>query len=183
MFIRLGFHFKLIKKFINISIDKKKETFILCIVMITKMELFKNKLQEKEIKPTYIRLKVLDYLEKNKVHPTAEVIYKALVKKIPTISRTSVYNTLNVFYEKGLVTPLFITGLKARFDSNISSHHHFLCVKCRQIIDLDIECSYFKKGKVKAHKITELHGYFKGICRDCLKKEKTEKKKIGNQEK
>jgi len=65
--------------------------------MITKMELIKNRWKEKEIRPTYIRLKVLDYLEKNKVHPTAEVIYKALVKEMPTISRTSVYNTLCVF--------------------------------------------------------------------------------------
>jgi len=140
--------------------------------MITKMESFKNKLQAKEIKPTYIRLKILDYLEKNKVHPTAEAIYKALEKEIPTISRTSVYNTLSVFYEKGLATQLFITGLEARFDNNISPHHHFLCEKCGQIIDLDIECSYFKKENVKGHRITELHGYFKGICKDCLKKER-----------
>lgn len=142
--------------------------------MITKLESFKKRMQASKIKPTYIRLRILDYLERNKVHPTAEAIYKALEKEIPTISRTSVYNTLNVFYEKGLVNPLFITGLEARFDSNISSHHHFLCEKCSQIIDLDIECSYFKKGNVKGHRITELHGYFKGICRECLKKKKSE---------
>lgn len=142
--------------------------------MITKLELFKNRLKSKKIKPTYIRLRILDYLETNKVHPTAEAIYKVLIREIPTISRTSVYNTLNVFYEKGLITPLFITGLEARFDSNISPHHHFLCEKCGQIINLDIECDYFKKGSVKGHRITELHGYFKGICNDCLKKKKTE---------
>jgi Fur family peroxide stress response transcriptional regulator len=140
--------------------------------MITKMESFKNNLRAKKIKPTFIRLKILDYLERNRVHPTAEAIYRALEKEIPTLSRTSVYNTLNVFYEKKLVTPLFITGLEARFERNLSPHHHFLCEKCNQIIDLDIECSYFKKGGVKGHEITELHGYFKGICRDCLKKEK-----------
>jgi len=142
--------------------------------MITKMESIKNKLQANKIKPTYIRLKILNYLKKNKAHPTAEGIYKALEKEIPTISRTSVYNTLNVFYEKGIVTPLFITGLEARFEINISSHHHFLCEKCGRIIDLDIECDYFQKGNVKGHRIIELHGYFKGICRECLKKKKPE---------
>jgi len=131
--------------------------------MITKLESLKNRIQAKNIKPTFIRLKILDYLEKNKGHPTAEAIFKALEKEIPTISRTSVYNTLNIFYEKGLVTPLFITGLEARFDSNASPHHHFLCEKCGRIINLDIECSYFKK------RITELHGYFKGICKECIK--------------
>lgn len=141
--------------------------------MITKLELIKNRLKSKKIKPTYIRLKILDYLETNKTHPTAEEIYKKLEKEIPTISRTSVYNTLNVFHEKGLITPLFITGLEARFENNISPHHHFFCEKCGQIIDLDIECDYFKKGKVKGHRITELHGYFKGICRECLKKKES----------
>ena len=142
--------------------------------MITNMESFKNMLQAKEIKPTYIRLKILDYLEKKKVHPTAEAIYKALVKEIPTISRTSVYNTLNVFYEKRLVTPLFITGLEARFDNNVFPHHHFLCEKCGKIIDIDIECNYFNKGNVRGHRINEFHGYFKGLCRECLKKKKSE---------
>jgi len=149
--------------------------------MITNLEYLKQLLSDKNIKPTYIRLRVLDYLEKNNRHPTAEAIYKALVEKIPTISRTSVYNTLNIFYEKGLVTPLFITGLKARYDYNISPHHHFLCEECGRIIDLNIECNYFKKGNVRGHRINELHGYFKGICCDCLKREKAEKKKIRNQ--
>ncbi|MBE0460686.1 MAG: transcriptional repressor [Candidatus Aminicenantes bacterium] len=136
------------------------------------MELLKKGLLKKGIRPTYIRLKVLDYLETNRNHPTAEAIYKSLVKEIPTISRTSVYNTLNFFHEKELINILFITGIEARFDSNISPHHHFLCGKCGRIIDLDIECNYFKKGNIRGHRIIELHGYFKGICKDCLKEGK-----------
>ena len=142
----------------------------LLIIMIPKLNSFKIKLEEKKIKPTYIRLKILNCLETNKTHHKAEAIFKALVKEIPTISRTSVYNTLNVFCEKGLITPIFITGLEVRFDSNISPHHHFLCERCGQIIDLDIECKNYKKGNVRGHRITELHGYYKGICKDCLKK-------------
>ncbi len=106
----------------------------------------------------------------NKSHLTVEVIYKSLEKEIPTISRTSVYNTLNLFHEKDLVTTIFITGLETRFDSNTSPHQHFYCEKCKRIIDLNIKCNYFKKGNTQGHKITELHGYFKGICKDCLKK-------------
>ena len=120
--------------------------------MITNMKLFKNKLEENGIKPTYIRLKILNYLEMNKSHPTAEAIYKTLEKQIPTVSRTSVYNTLDVFYENGLVTPIFITGLEARFDSNISPHHHFFCEKCRQIIDLDISVTILKTGMCRVIK-------------------------------
>jgi len=140
------------------------------IVMIINLELIKNTLQEKGIKPTNIRLKILDYLERNRVHPSAETIFKALKKKNPTLSRASVYNTLNVFNEKGLTTPLYINGSEAHFDRNANPHQHFFCKKCKKIIDLDIECTYFKEGDVKGHKITELHGYFAGICKDCLKK-------------
>ncbi len=138
--------------------------------MITNMESIKNTLQEKGIKPTYVRLKILDYLESNRFHPTAETIFKALEKKVPTLSRTSVYNNLNIFKEKGLLAPLLIAGSEAHFDRNATPHHHFFCKKCKKIIDLDIECAYFKEGYVEGHKITELHGYFAGICKDCLKK-------------
>ncbi len=138
--------------------------------MIINMESIKNTLQEKGIKPTYVRLNILDYLERNRFHPTAEAIFKSLEKKVPTLSRTSVYNTLNIFKEKGLLNPLFITGSEVHFDRNTAPHHHFFCKKCKKIIDLDIKCAYFKEGEVEGHKITELHGYFKGICKDCLKK-------------
>ncbi len=138
--------------------------------MIVNLESIKTTLEDKGIKPTNIRLKILDYLERNKVHPSAETIFNALKKKNPTLSRTSVYNTLNVFNKKGLLTSLFITGSEVHFDRITSPHEHFYCKKCKKIIDLDIECAYFKEGAVEGHKITKLHGYFEGICKDCLKK-------------
>ena len=140
--------------------------------MDSKLKDIKLRLEEKAIKPTYIRLKILEYLEKHNTHPTAEDIYKALLEEIPTISRTSVYNTLNFFHQKGLAIPLFITGSETRYESASSPHHHFLCEKCGQIIDIEIDCPYFKTGEVDGHKIKEWHGYFIGICRDCLSKEK-----------
>jgi len=133
---------------------------------------FKIILESKGIKPTYQRLRILKYLEENKVHSTVEMIYKDLVKEIPTISRATVYNTLNTLMKKGLVIPVTIPGLETRFDSNVSWHHHLLCEDCGRIIDLDIECQYFEKGEVEGHRIKELHAYFKGICRDCLEKKK-----------
>ena len=67
--------------------------------MNTKMISAKNCLESKNIKPTLIRVKILEYLKANKTHPTAESIYEKLEKEIPTISRTSVYNALNLFSE------------------------------------------------------------------------------------
>ena len=68
------------------------------------MKSLKSILEEKGIKPTYQRLKVFEYMNRNTVnHPTVEMIYERLLKDIPTISMTTVYNTLSAFLEKGLV--------------------------------------------------------------------------------
>jgi Fur family peroxide stress response transcriptional regulator len=106
------------------------------------MEQLKNRLEAKDIKPTYIRLKILNYIEGNKMHPTASMIYNELIKEMPTISKMSIYNTLNSFLEKGIALPIIITGQEVRFDVDMSLHHHFLCEKCGKIINMDIECRY-----------------------------------------
>lgn len=130
------------------------------------------KLLEKEkVKPTFERLSILQYLEKKHNHPTAAMIYDDLVKRIPTISKTTVYNSLNLFIEKGIVTPLYITGSEVRFDLNTSQHHHFLCEKCGRIYDITIVCPFLSKTEIQGHQIKQKHGYFRGICKHCLEKE------------
>lgn len=135
------------------------------------MEKIKFLLEEKGIKPTYQRLKVLEYMSKNIMsHPTAEMIYTELIKEIPTISMTTVYNALSAFLEKGLINGVTITGTEVRYDLNVKSHHHFLCKKCNKIIDIDVPCQFAEKQDkiIDGHRIEEIHGYFKGTCKDCL---------------
>lgn len=140
--------------------------------MITNMDKLKNILKQKNIKPTYHRLKTLEYIVENiGTHPTAEMIYDALKGEIPTISMTTVYNTMNSFLDKGLVTSVIITGTEVRYDYNKSYHHHLQCRKCGKIFDIDVKCPFAtgEKKLVNGHKIEEVHGYFKGICRNCSK--------------
>ncbi|MGB3477701.1 MAG: Fur family transcriptional regulator [bacterium] len=144
---------------------------------ISNMGKLKNILKEKDLKPTYQRLKVLEYLDKHmNGHPTVEMIYEALAKNIPTMSMTTVYNTLNAFLEKRLVSAVTITGTEIRYDFNTSPHHHFLCKKCGRIIDIDIKCPVVDKKKIYGHRIEEFHRYIKGVCKDCLKNEKNKSK-------
>jgi Fe2+ or Zn2+ uptake regulation protein len=130
----------------------------------------KEILIDKGVKPTFQRLRILEYLQKHNNHPTVEMIYEDLVREIPTISKTTIYNTLNSFLEKGIIHAITITGTETRYDFKTIPHHHFLCKRCGKVIDVDIECPYVKKGKIGGHKIEELHGYFKGICKGCLRK-------------
>jgi len=145
--------------------------------MNTDLKQLQIRLKQREVKPTYIRLKILNYLENNRRHSDAEQIYRAIKKEIPTISMTSIYNTLDVFQKKNLIKPLFITGSEVRFDVNVSPHHHLFCEGCGKIIDLDVEYEYLKKKSIEGHKVIEVHGYFKGICKDCLKKQANKKRR------
>ena len=131
--------------------------------------MLKQALIEREIKPTYQRIKILEYLEQNKNHATVDMIYAALCDKVPTLSKTTVYNTLDVFNKKGLVDVLTITGSESRYDYNTTPHHHFLCKQCGRIMDVNIICPYLEKMSMDGHKVEEVQSYFKGICKDCLK--------------
>ena len=77
-------------------------------------------LSSKGIKPSYQRIKVFDYLLNNKTHPTVDNIHQELVGEIPTLSKTTVYNTLKLFQEKGIVLIINIEDNETRFDADIS---------------------------------------------------------------
>ena len=134
------------------------------------MDKYVKILRENNLKVTPQRLEVLKYLDKNKTHPNVEKIYSVLKKKNPSLSKTTVYNTLECLKEHGLVQVLTISQSELVFDSVISPHHHFLCKKCGTIIDIKIECPYIDDILKGGHRIDEVHGYFKGTCEECLKK-------------
>lgn len=138
--------------------------------MITNSTELKKLLSSKGIKPTHQRLKILKYIQESGKHPTVDKIYQALVREMPTISKTTVYNTLKAFLEKEIVLPVTITGTEVHFDYNTVPHHHLLCEKCGTIFDVDVLCPHMHKREIGGHRIKELHGYFKGICADCLNK-------------
>lgn len=146
--------------------------------MITNMEKLKTLLESRGLKPTFQRLTVLEYLHKHECeHPTAEMIYEALINKIPTLSITTIYNTLSAFLEKEIISAETITGTEIHYDFAPEPHHHFLCSVCGKIYDVNIKCPLGNDAKeqVDGHTIKEIHGYFKGICRECNKKKVNKK--------
>ena len=133
------------------------------------MKQIKKSLENCDIKPTYQRMCILEMFREKHDHLTAETIYENLVQRIPTMSRTTVYNTLALFLKQGLIHCITITGTELRYGIGSPDHHHFLCQKCGKIIDIDVQCP-FSTGKVKeveGNRIEEIHGYFKGVCREC----------------
>jgi Fe2+ or Zn2+ uptake regulation protein len=109
------------------------------------------------------------YLKNNRTHPTAEEIYEALKKQIPTLSKTTVYNTLKLFVEQGAAIYIGIDEKNARFDGAVEPHAHFRCKICGAIIDLDMDVEKFLPLNFRG-KIEESYLYLKGVCEDCCKK-------------
>ncbi len=137
------------------------------------MEKYVEILKEKDLKVTHQRIEILKYLDDHRTHPTADEIYQELKKTNPALSKTTVYNSLEILKKAGIIQNLSICRSESRYDFDRDMHHHFLCTKCERIYDIDFKCPNMDKihDKIReeGHQINEVHGYFKGICKNCLK--------------
>lgn len=129
-------------------------------------------LLEKNIRPSHQRIKVMEFLLKNKIHPTVDYIYNELHEEIPTLSKTTVYNTLNLFVDANLVKTISIEGNEARYDIVTEDHAHFKCLKCNKIYDFPIDTDGIVSKELNDFKISEMDVFFKGICAKCSNESK-----------
>ncbi len=132
-------------------------------------------LNEHGIAPSIQRIKILEYLFNFKTHPTADMIYRDLVKDIPTLSKTTVYNTLKAFTEKGILTALQMFDNEIHYDYDTDRHIHFKCNTCGRIYDLENHFQNLKNSNIEGHLITEHHINLRGTCKSCLDKGEQEK--------
>lgn len=119
------------------------------------------------IKLSAQRLAIADYLMKHRTHPTVEDIYLALFPTMPTLSKTTVYNTLKLFVEQGAVFPLVIDEKNVRYDINTSCHAHFQCIRCNRVYDIPIADALPKPDGLGNFLVMETHLYYKGYCKKC----------------
>jgi Fur family ferric uptake transcriptional regulator/Fur family peroxide stress response transcriptional regulator len=139
----------------------------------TKMKAY-DRLLEHNIKPSMQRIAIMDYLMDHHTHPSVDEIYSSLFPSMPTLSKTTVYNTLKLFADQGAVRMLTIDEHNALFDVVTSPHSHFLCKRCGHVLDVMHENVYDQKGEIKeldGNLVMEEHHYFKGICKRCLDQE------------
>ena len=153
------------------SLDTDKKWNYSKSIMTLTEESPKDILISRGLNASYQRLRILEHLMARLDHPTVSMVYDVLLKEIPTLARATVYNTLNALVDKGLVTALTIKPDEIRYDYKRESHHHFLCKRCGSILDIQTRCSYAETAEVEGHRIEDVHGYFKGTCKRCLKKE------------
>lgn len=136
------------------------------------MMVAKEHLMQFGIRPSVQRVAVMHYLLTHRTHPTVDEIYTALAKEIPTLSRTTIYNTLHLLCEHGAALALCIDGINAHFDGFTHPHAHFMCTCCGKVYDVDLDDASFVKRNTphNASHITDAQLYYKGVCVDCAAK-------------
>lgn len=94
-----------------------------------------NYFREKGLKVTSQRLAICTYVLSRKDHPTAEQVYQGLITEYPTMSLGTIYKTLHLLKDLGLVQELGFNEGSIRYDPDMDLHINMVCVKCGKIYD------------------------------------------------
>ncbi len=149
---------------------KKIKEKISCAELDKKTSRFVNLCREVGLKATPQRIAIYRELLKSDGHPSAEILYKKVKRKVASISLDTVNRTLLTLNEIGAAFVVEGSGDAKRFDGNLESHQHFKCVKCKRIIDFhhkpfdNISVPKTISGRFRVLRKT---AYFEGICDLC----------------
>ena len=109
---------------------------------------------------------IYEFLKNTKSHPTVDDIYREVHPLAPTLSRTTVYNTVKLFSDKGLLKVLPIEGTQIRYDADTNFHGHFLCNNCKKVYDFEINKS--NESGLDGFSIDQREVFYSGSCKNCL---------------
>lgn len=138
-----------------------------------RMKRFGDALRRSGVKLTYQRMEIYREVAQTGDHLDAETVYKGVRKRIPTVSLDTVYRTLWLLMDLGLITTLGSPRGSVRFDANMSPHCHFLCTQCG--LARDFHSEEFTKLKIPdamaaLGSVEGTHVEFRGLCSRCSKK-------------
>ena len=134
-----------------------------------------QKLLDCGIRPSLQRIEIMRYLLTHPTHPTIDEIFMELKKRIPTVSRTTIYNTLRMFSEKGGALMITIDEHHGCYDGTTTPHAHFSCKVCGRVFDMpDMQPPTPQSTAIEGFSIDDAQLYYKGVCADCQRKRKEE---------
>lgn len=102
-----------------------------------------ERFMEKGIRLTPQRISVYKYLLAHRTHPTVDTVYRHLKNENPSLSKTTIYNTVEALSQAGLVRIILSEEGEARLDAYMDLHGHFFCVACGAVDDVPLDgCSF-----------------------------------------
>ena len=91
---------------------------------------FKAACKQAGVKLTHQRLEIFREVAASIEHPDAEMVFRAVQARMPTVSLDTVYRTLWLLSDLGLISRLGPRRESVRFDANLAQHHHYVCMRC-----------------------------------------------------
>ena len=145
-----------------------------------KMNHFKATLKQFGVKLTYQRMVIFRAVARLENHPDAESIHRAVREKLPMVSLDTVYRTLWMLQDLGLIGILGGRD-RARFDGNVKPHHHFVCNECGLM--RDFHSKEFDRLKIPKEVKSlgngaAVHIEVEGICIECSRKPMTKAHRV-----
>jgi Fur family transcriptional regulator, peroxide stress response regulator len=132
---------------------------------------FIDVLRSHGLQVTHQRLAVYQELYNSKEeHPDAEMIYREVRKRFPMISLGTVYKTLERFAEVKLVRKVSPTTEVARYDADLTTHHHLVCLDCQRITNIS-QGEMGQEIQIPKHGEFQILHYqlvFQGYCPTCV---------------
>ena len=139
-----------------------------------RMDRFTQAMRDSGTRLTHQRLEIFREVARTGEHPDADIVLRQVRKRMPTVSLDTVYRTLWMLNDMGLVTTLGPQWGRVRFDANVRSHHHFFCTKCGMVGDfyssqfdgLEVPEEVCRMGDVAKTRVQ-----FRGLCTRCQENE------------
>lgn len=131
-----------------------------------------NLLQPKNIRMTRQRKVILEELQKQKTHPSADEIYQIVRRRMPRISLGTVYRNLEVLVQMGEIQKLELSGALKRYDWDTNKHYHIRCVGCDRVDDAPVAPLNQLENELYGTTVFEIIGHnleFTGLCPKCSK--------------
>lgn len=120
------------------------------------------------IRVTAQRLAVYRALADNPAHPTAEMVYDKIRKKLPALSQATVYRILEFLEGECLIRRVSAQDGVGRFDANLVPHQHLICRVCKSMTDVTIpDMHNATLPAVEGFTVEELDIRLVGFCRNC----------------
>lgn len=113
------------------------------------------------------RAVVLDVIRSDMCHHTAEEIFELARKKLPTISRGTVYNNLKALEAEKIIRKISGDGTADRYDNAFAPHGHIICTECGRVWDFTIEDFGSTLSSVIGMEIDSYELKARVVCRDC----------------
>jgi len=113
---------------------------------------------------------VLQVILNREDHPTANEIFEAARRRLPTISHATVYNSLRYLKDAGLVHEIKFGDGSSRYDRETDRHDHAICNECGKLVDFDLPQTaelMLAAARKSRFKPESVHLTLRGLCADC----------------